>query len=638
MGNGSLSFELKSHQDKLLFEHIKEVKEHANKLIKNNEFDVENEDLKKLIKIITISHDFGKSSEYFQKKLNDKLNSKEKLSEHSLISALFGYYLIKQEELNTLDDEFAKAAVFNIIAHHHGNLENLEKSLDIERKKYLLEIWDSILKNRAEVEKIYQKILNKNINLNKFDNFLRNKVFKKKKLHIVSPLLERRAMSDEKVDYFFKFNLIYSILLESDKKSASGAEKRKSGFKPSENMLKKYKSRFNYKKEFNKVREKIYKETISELEDSWQKKKFFEIDAPTGSGKTLTLLGSAFKLSEKIREKRGIKPKIIYSLPFISIIEQNYNVFRDVIENSIKSVTDEILLEHHHLADEVFEAKKEKMDYSKSSFLIENWYSDIVVTTFYQLFKSIYTNKNHLLKKYNKITNSIILIDEIQAIPPNLLESVRDCLKYFSEKFNSYIILGTATQPQLNAENESEEDKLKSLKLFSISESDKINKNEIDNFFNRYYLDTSLLRQEMTIDDLAKVLKKDTNLSNIMIVLNTINSTKKLYRKLDENPIFKDYEKIYLSTNIPPKERAERIKKAKKNIENNEKFLLITTQLIEAGVDISVEKIYRDMAPLDKIVQTAGRTNRNNEKNFSKVNVLNLIDENNKNIPYSSYV
>lgn len=632
------SFSLKSHPDKLLLDHLKETKENAEVLMKNLSFLKDRDEMKRLIKIIVISHDFGKSSNYFQKNISEEENVEPRLSEHSLISAFLGYYLVENSEFNELEESFAKASVFNAIKHHHGNLEDLEKTVYLEDKEYLLDIWESILENREEVKRIYQELSEEEIDFNGFDEFLRNRVFDKNRFRIVSPVFERKAMFNQNTEHFFKFNLIYSILLESDKKSASGVVEVASNFEPQVKILDSYKNRFDQEDEFNMIREKIYRETIDGIESSWENHRFFELDAPTGSGKTLTLLGAAFKISEKLRNEKGKKPRIIYSLPFISIIEQNSDVFADVIQNSGVSVNDEVLLEHHHLADEVFKTRETDYDYSKSSFLIENWYSDIIVTTFYQLFKTIYTNKNHLLKKYNKLSDSIILIDEIQAIPPALLSAVRDSLKHISEDLNSYIILGTATQPQLNKSVEAEEEKLEPFKLFSPNESKKLDGEDLDKFFNRYYLNTSLLGREWTIKDLEDLLGEDTKLSNFMVVLNTIGSTKKIYRDLNDNPDFDNYEIIYLSTNIPPVERKKRIDRAKNLIKKNKRFILVTTQLIEAGVDISVEKIYRDMAPLDKIVQTAGRTNRNNEKEFSEVVVFELIDKENRPATYSSYI
>ncbi len=627
---------LKSHPDKGLKNHLKEVLNHTEDLINNISFFKGKDDLIKTTKLIACCHDFGKSSEYFQNYIEGELENSKKLASHGVISALFALYILEGEELK--DKDFLKLLAYNTIKHHHGNLDNIEKKIRYKQNRYILDILSSIKKNKKEIEGIYEELLGFSISIDDFENFVKNKIFgsSRNPYFIVSPLFDNKLENEQR--YFFIFSIIYSILLESDKKSASGTEELEYVFQPSENYLEKYKERFDYNDDFNQIREKIYRETIDNLEKIWNDKRFFEIDAPTGSGKTLTMLGAALKLREKIRNKKDYEPKIIYSLPFISIIEQNYTVFKDVIESNEGVIDDRILMEYHHLADDVFEVGNSKKKYSKSSFLTNNWYSEIIVTTFYQLFKSIYTNKNHQLQKANKFADSIILIDEIQSVPPSLIIPIRNCLKFIAEELNSYIILGTATQPKLNKERESETKKLKSEKIFSLEQSD-ISDSTIDDFFNRYKFNLKHFNKKLTISDLEKILRKSKDLNNFMVVLNTISSTKKLFELLRESEELQDFELIYLSTNISPAERSKRIGDAKDKIKDNEKIIIITTQLIEAGVDISVERIYRDKAPLDKMVQTAGRTNRNNEINgLSNVFVLDLVNEDHNNRSYSSYV
>lgn len=646
--------ELNIYEDRKLIEHLKEVRKNSVSLINeiNNYRKIDKyKDLKKLIELIAISHDFGKSSKYFQNKFNNEKDYNDKLQRHGLISALFGLFLLENYYSFSLKEGFPETVVFRCIRRHHGDLKNFETHFKYSGKsesnyKEVIEIFKTIKENKEEVNDIYNSLLkskDKEIDyVNEFEKYLES-LEKNKEITGTIPLdktTKFKIKNNEQIFYYY-FNLIYSILLESDKKSASNIDDISTIFHPKEDFLKKFKKRFDMNEEFNDIREKIYQESIDNLENCLVdgKSKFMEIDAPTGSGKTLTMLGSAFKIREYLRSEKNLEPQIIYALPFISIIEQNYRVFKDVIEKVKGEVGDDVLLEHHHLADEVFEMSNEKeIDYNKSSFLIENWYSEIVVTTFFQLFKSVFTNKNHLLKKYNKLTNSIILIDEIQAVPPGLYTLIRDCLKILSEKFGSYIILATATKPKLNKKHDSKEKKLTSFKLFDQDDSEYIDDLLMNKYFNRYKVATSHLNERITLNDLEDILKDAVELKNFMVVLNTISNTKRIYEKLEKDLKFDNFEIIYLSTSIPPKTRSQRIKKVSEHIDDNNRFILVTTQLIEAGVDISVERIYRDLAPLDKIAQTAGRTNRNNEKNFSKVLLFELVDEKNDDYPYCRYI
>ncbi|PTD94873.1 hypothetical protein C9439_00080 [archaeon SCG-AAA382B04] len=639
--------EFLSHENKKLKNHLEEVKFNSLSLIQKLDIS-KKENLKKLIEVVSVSHDFGKFSDYFQEKVR-KNSSEERYERHGLISSLFGLFLTEKFEFKDVDKGFVNAVVFNSIKHHHGDLENLEKTIKYETEskessfKDARKIFENIKKHKTKVNRIYNLLLEtEGIDyLKEFESYLGKINDRKRDNKIIIPDLIRFTEFNDDVFYFYLFNLVYSILLESDKKSASEVEKTKEDYSHPTEMLKYYKERFDQTNEFNKVRETIYQETIENLDMALKEsnKRFFEIDAPTGSGKTLTLLGNSLKLRNHLRESENKNPSIIYALPYISIIEQNYKVFKKVLETRYNKIGNDKLLEHHHLSNEIFtKSRDEELSYDKSSFLIENWYSDIVVTTFFQVFKSVFTNKNHLLKKYNKLTNSIILIDEIQAIPPSLITPIRDCFKILTEKFDSYIILATATQPKLNQSNERKEKRLDSIKLFSSRDSSSLSNKKINKFFNRYKIKTNLINEKTNLDELYDLIKQDSNFDNLMVVLNTIDSTKDLFSKFNDENDFEDFEKIYLSTNIPPRERLERIEKAKDYIDNDKKFVLVTTQLIEAGVDISVDKIYRDLAPLDNLVQTAGRTNRNNEKDFSDVHVLNLVDEENKDYPFSKYI
>ena len=189
---------------------------------------------------------------------------------------------------------------------------------------------------------------------------------------------------------------------------------------------------------------------------------------------------------------------------------------------------------------------------------------------------------------------------------------------YLSEKLNIWIIFITATQPAIFEENE----------IIELVD----NKNYYFNKFNRlnYHIDlnnkTVLEFCEQIISRISKTNK------NIMIVVNTIQSSLDIYNNIKNN-INKEIRLYYLSTNIIPKQRLNLIREI--NESSNQK-IIISTQLIEAGVDIDMDIVYRDFAPIDSIVQTAGRCNRNNNKEKGEMNVISLVNENNR--KYSSMI
>ena len=346
-------------------------------------------------------------------------------------------------------------------------------------------------------------------------------------------------------------------------------------------------------------------------------------------------------LRERVEKEKGFTPKIIYSLPFLSIIDQNSQVISEVLETDKQSISSNLMLVHHYLADVKYTEEKNNeidiiKDINRALLLTEGWHSEIVITTFIQLFHSLITNRNRAARKFHNMTNSIIILDEIQAIPHKYWLLINKALCYLTRQFNCWIILMTATEPL----------------IFSSDEITPLIKEK-----NKYFtaMDRVQYKFDLKEKDFSKFKKevlamiKENEAKDIMIVLNTIRSCKDMYIFLKEKfsketgsnidgvideygiSIFPDFDLINLSTHVLPDFRQRRISKIKEN-ENLKKkrMIIITTQLIEAGVDISVDIIYRDFAPLDCIIQAAGRCNRNNRTEKGVVNVVLLKGKNNQ--------
>ncbi|MFB6089363.1 MAG: CRISPR-associated helicase/endonuclease Cas3, partial [Candidatus Aenigmatarchaeota archaeon] len=249
-------------------------------------------------------------------------------------------------------------------------------------------------------------------------------------------------------------------------------------------------------------------------------------------------------------------------------------------------------------------------------------------------FHSLITNRNRAARKFHNITNSIIILDEVQSIPVKYWKLVNTVLSFLSENFNCWIILMTATKPLIFNNNEA----------FELAS----NKEKYFEFFDRINYRFDL--ETKKIDDVRSYIFDEGKEKDVMVVLNTINSCKNLYLDLkkdmssfygiepvvDDDGIchFGDIELINLSTHILPLNRMKRINRIKSD---DKQKIVITTQLVEAGVDISVDIIYRDFAPLDSIVQTAGRCNREFGHEKGLVNVIKLNDENTGK-DYCSYI
>ena len=430
---------------------------------------------------------------------------------------------------------------------------------------------------------------------------------------------------------YFLFQFLYSALLSADKADAVGIQLTEEKPLLPSDLIDRYNViKFKGKEsenQINQMRNEIYNKVCSSINSIDIHHKIFSLNVPTGTGKTLAGLSFALKLRDKISAYEGFAPKIIYSLPFLSIIEQNFNVFEDifqVVEN--KKPDSRILLKHHHLAEIVYKIQDEEFSVDESRYLIEGWESEIVITTFMQIFHTIISNKNRMIRKFNAMVNSIVILDEIQTVPYRYWHLIRKLFLCFSEMFNTRFILMTATQPLIFEKNEITE---------LVCPEDKTRYFEFLNRITFVNQSHNILTLKEFINHLTEDIKKYSD-DSFLIVLNTINSSVEVFNELKKYADEQDIKRIefyYLSTNIIPKHRIERIEQIKKS--KNRK-IVVSTQLIEAGVDIDLDRVYRDFAPFDSLNQVAGRCNRNfGEGKKGTVIVFSLLNENDKRMFYS---
>ncbi|MGP8024730.1 MAG: CRISPR-associated helicase Cas3' [Methanobacterium sp.] len=628
----SSSFKLKSHPEKPLEVHLTNVANFSQETILNKE--ITNKELySKIAFLIGLSHDFAKSTTFFQKYLID--HEKTEKARHGLLSSIFSYYCIKNYlQTNRFEDFWYIAPIsWIVVLRHHGNIRNIKgidgesaklKDLDVV-KKQLADIEEN---NIEEITKFYGKL---DIDILKFCNDFEYVVKNIKK--------DLRKLTRIKgLDNYFLTLLFYSVLLDADKMDASETPLPQR-VEISENSVDRYKKLVfgSAETEMDQIREKSYNELINSLNQlDLTNDRILSINLPTGCGKTLSAFSFSLKLRKKVENELSFLPKIIYSLPFLSIIDQNAEVISNVLRQDSESTElySNMLLKHHHLSDMSYKTEKElEISANQSQLLTEGWYSEIIVTTFIQFFYSLITNKNRAARKFHNIVNSIIILDEIQSIPHHYWELLNHSLKYLCKEFNCWVILMTATQPLIFEEN---------IEIKSL-----VNKEQYFKEFNRLSYTFNLQAEDF--EDfkefiLNKIISEPDK--DIMIVLNTINASQDLYqyikgRIIEEFHIEEDgvacsdkLQVINISTLIIPKHRLKRIKRIKND--QKKRNIIITTQVIEAGVDISVDLIYRDMAPLDSIVQTAGRCNRSDERGKGSVEVINLKDNKGRN--FYSYI
>lgn len=642
-------WDLETSKGTKLMDHLRVVAESSKEIILSKELnELDKSTLGDIAYLIGVSHDFGKYTIYFQEKLKGIRDKKDPLANHGLISSFFSFYLIHQYlEKKCLDNikpfKYLPLIAFFSVKHHHGDLKNIDDDLDSSNLfksgfSNISKQLENINLNISQIKSEYSSLLRAyNMDINKlFDNLIpyERKVQYSTEIEDLitdlDPQLNFKSKSDIGLIYYFLVLLMYSSLIDSDKRHAGNVREieRKA---INENLVENHirsgsfeeKNKSNIKNIRNEIRKSVVRNITNPININ---KKIFTITAPTGTGKTLTSFSGALKLRKLIKQHLNLKsePRIIYSLPFTSIIDQNYNEFDKVLKqiDDFKTNESQYLLKHHHLSEIYYKTEDldRESDIDESLVLIESWESEIVVTTFIQLFYSLIGFKNRSLKKFHNIVNSIIILDEAQNIPIEYWNLVRTVLIGMTEYFNCRIILMTATKPLIFREGEYTE--------------------LVDNY-HTYFKSPELNRVVLNVDTEEKNIAEfcdqlnDWSKNSYLFVFNTIGSSLNFYSLLESKieHMGLQFEIYYLSTNILPKERRTRIENIKKlldnkNLENNgKKIIVISTQLIEAGVDIDCECVYRDIGPLDSIIQVAGRCNRNKLSNKAEMNLIHLIDE-----------
>jgi len=622
--------------EKSLQEHLENVAEVSRQQINKMRLNISPDLIsKKMLAEISFSigmfHDFGKATSFFQKYIRGKRN-KGPLTRHGFISAVICYYVIFEKTGSAL---WAMAA-YLVIKKHHGNLEkfNFDESDNINIAEKQIE--DLLSNNLIPLKKIYSDIVDiekvlKNIDIVNFGETLED----------IDDFIDEcfdEYSEDQKIECYFVINLLFSTLIDNDKKDAARLstdyfngnlnEPVNDIFKYIDNCRKTEPEKFNPDKPINKIRDQF----LSDIKNNDEIKKenhFYTITAPTGIGKTFGCLAFANILKEKLEKDEG---RIIYCLPYTSIIDQNFDEFEKIIQFNKKDKYQQrparYLLKHHYLSMKNVKNRISKEEYSYKDYLddklfVESWESSMIVTTFVQFFHTVIGYKNSFLKKFHNIINSIVILDEVQNINPEYYYLLRKILDVLGKKFNTYFLLITATQPIILDSQTS-----KPVPLIN-------NQNYMEHdLFNRVVL--KVIKEPQYLEDFQNNFCTTFAGENCLIVLNTKKAAVSLFKYIKNN--ITDYEIFCLTTYLVPRDRKNKINIIKALLKDKKKIIVVATQLIEAGVDVSFKYVFRDFGPLDSIIQVAGRCNRNGEYGLlgGCMTLIKLNDQNDR--LYHAYV
>lgn len=599
---------------KLLIDHLKGVRDKAIAHLSNRTSfgNRENEDV---LNAICWLHDLGKYTRYFQTYLLNPTKADYQLKSHSNLGAHTAFSQLKGEPEKAL-------LAYYIIKMHHSNLMNFEDVIRPDRE------------TRMRQERIFpqQKAALKNQ-----EELLAHFYFTNDQIKLTDPkllytLFKKELRKSLRIEHYFKTNYLFSLLIEADKLDASNTETAKhvsissnavedrKGFgKPQ------YPSGSIKSFSQNELRNFVRSEVVKNIERSdILDKRIFTLAAPTGIGKTMTALDFVLKLRAKIEQEENYISQIIYGLPFINIIEQ-------ALQEYEKTIGSDVVMGHYQYADifGVDESSKNELDdeevrYSQKKMSWDTWQKDVVITSFVQLFETLIGNRNKLLKKFRHFADSIIILDEVQTLAIEKLPVIGAALYYLCKYLNARVIIMTATQPklfelmtrELSVEMDDEQ-----LKPYNLLERDE----EVFACFNRTKI-VPLIDEKIGSEDFIPVFDNYWQAGkSCLVVVNKVNRSIEVFNLLKEH--FEENQNIelfYLSTNITPIERQRRINQIKERLSKTT-CILVSTQVVEAGVDLDFDMGFRDLGPIDSIVQVAGRINRENSEE-RKGSPLYIVD------------
>lgn len=399
-----------------------------------------------------------------------------------------------------------------------------------------------------------------------------------------------RVDKSDYIDNYFRSKMLFSCLVDADYLdtehffNGNNREYDYSSITQLLYLLNEYVKRFdNPTTELNKIRCDIRNQCIIASNYNYN---FFSLTVPTGGGKTIASLSFALNYAKKHNKRR-----IIYVIPYITIIDQTVQLYTDILGS-------------HNVLPHYSEYDYNSEDDDSKKLAVENWDAPVVITTNVQFFDSIYSNKSSLSRKLHNISDSVVIFDEYQLIPVDYTMPCIEAIKQFIINFNCCVLLSTATQP--------------GTKLYGNFDCHEIIPN-VPKLFNDLRRVSYNYKGEISKKSLANELRTQ---DQVLCIVNNKSTAYELYSMLEDDNSF------YLTTLLTPYDRSKIINSIKDKLKTNQSCKVISTSLIEAGIDLDFSCVYREENGLDSIVQAAGRCNREGKRNpkNSIVNIFSLND------------
>ncbi len=555
-----------------------------------------------IAKLTLIIHDFGKLCKDFDDYINERNDLQRGMIDHCYAGAR---YLVELAN-DTNDKKIMETARFiaRIVMSHHG----LHDWIDENGQNYF--------ENRIEKEERYEEI-KRNVKDIISDSALLQLLMNAKEEYACIRGKIRNICSGAEQKKMFSFYMgmfertILSIVADADRTNTAE-------FQLNRDIERKYDKKvweLPYQ-EIEKKAEKFAKRTdkISMLRSSISNRcvRFADhkvgicrLIVPTGGGKTLSSLRFALEYCKKYE-----KDHIFYIAPYKSILEQNSDVWKEIIG-------EEYFLEHHSDILSELDNKEEIAEYELRS---EKWDVPVIATTLVQFLNTLFLNRMDSVRRMHQLNNSVIIIDEVQSIPTRCVSLFNLAMNFMKEIGGSCIVLCSATQPTF--------EKVKYPIKMDVNSSMTGDYDEDFLAFKRNEILSLVTKSGYSYAEAADFcVQKFEEEGNVLFVVNTKLAAYRIYQEIKKKNL-EDTKIIHLSTYMCPEHRKKVIAELKRYLVENIKIICVTTQLIEAGVDISFPCVIRSLAGLANAVQAAGRCNRSNEYNrCCKVYLINLNEE-----------
>lgn len=576
--------------------------------------------VKHLTGLAGMLHDLGKYSNEFREYILQAVNNpaappKRGSVDHSTAGGKLLYELFHTDNISRYKGVVAEI-VGNAILSHHSYLQDfLNPELE---SNYLSRVRDKDLKDFEITKKLFFENV---ISEQDFHHFVNKAAIE------LEAFLAKESPENTEKQLMFLTKFIFSSLIDADRTNTRQFEGNRTNEKTidHEKLFSVY-----YEKVINKINTfkndsnadhpiNVLRTEMSDQCDVFAEKPsgIYTLSIPTGGGKTLASLRYALKHAKLFNKKR-----IIYIVPYTTIIEQNAQEVRDILHDSGN------ILEHHSNIIENENENDELQDgfmsvQQKLKIAKDNWDSPIIFTTMVQFLNVFYAKGSRNIRRLHNLAESVIIFDEVQKVPISCVSLFNQALNFLKTYAQSSIVLCTATQPALDfVEN----------KLEINPDAEIIGHlDQVIEAFRRVEIIDMATNQTFTNEKLADFIEaKMEDVQSVLIILNTKTVVKNLYTILKERNI--QASAYHLSTSMCAAHRNNILIKVKDDLLSKNKIICISTQLIEAGVDVSFECVIRSLAGLDSIAQAAGRCNRHGEKDIQNVYVIDHEEENLKHL------